>query len=179
MGDTITITGLVGTEPAARTTSGGAELVTFRLASPIRRQDKASGTWVETGTSWYTVTAWRQLAKNVIASVRKGERVIVVGDLRIRSYERQDGTSGIAADLDARALGHDLLFQTTTAERTAFERRPEAATGVQAGDRDAVGAAAGDSSPQELAAVGAAPSGAGAWGAPGGWAEEGGDPVPF
>lgn len=125
MGETITITGIVGTDPAPRTTPSGAELVSFRLASPIRRQDRATGAWVEQGTSWYTVTAWRALAKNVIASIAKGDRVLVTGELRIRSYERQDGSTGLAADVDARAIGHDLTFQTTSAVKTTFERRGE------------------------------------------------------
>lgn len=126
MGDSMTIIGIVGTDPVAKTTAAGTPMATFRLASPIRRQDRETGAWSEVGQNWYTVTAWRALARNVQQSIRKGERVIVAGELKVRPYERPDGSSGTAVDLDARAVGHDLAFQTTTAVRV-LPQRPEPA----------------------------------------------------
>ena len=47
--------------------------------------------WRDGDTSFYRITAWRQLAIHVGDSLAKGHRVIVVGQLRARSWETPEG----------------------------------------------------------------------------------------
>jgi len=84
MSDTITLTGVVATDARTITTSEGLAITSFRLASTQRRFDRSTQRWVDGDTNWYTITSFRQLATNASASVKKGERVIVTGRLRIR-----------------------------------------------------------------------------------------------
>lgn len=107
MTDSISITGLVATTPRHLVTSEGLAVTSFRLASSIRRFDRAKNAWVDSGTNWYTVTCYRQLAINVVGSIQKSERVIVTGRLRIRDWESGE-RSGTNIEIDAEALGHDL-----------------------------------------------------------------------
>jgi single-strand DNA-binding protein len=127
MTDTITLTGLVATPPRSLQTESGLSITSFRLASSQRRYDRSKGAWVDADTNWYTVTAFRQLADNLTASLTKGDRVVVSGRLRIRSWETAD-RSGTTVEVDADAVGHDLHWGTTSFTRVS---RAAAAEGTE------------------------------------------------
>ncbi|MGG1910215.1 single-stranded DNA-binding protein [Microbacterium sp. NRRL B-14842] len=92
----MTIVGRVATEPTPGRTSAGVPVTNFRLASTHRRFDAASGSWVDAGTNWFSIAAFRQLAEHARASLRVGDSVIVSGRLRVRPWESngKQGTSG-------------------------------------------------------------------------------------
>lgn len=117
MNDTITIIGRVGDDPRSITTAKGDPMVAFRLASTERKYDSAQGQWVDGATNWYGVQAFRSLALNILSSVRRGDRVIVTGKLKVKQWENAT-KSGTSVDIDADGVGHDLLFGTT-----AFTKR--------------------------------------------------------
>ncbi len=116
--DTITITGIVGTEPRAVTTAEGLAITSFRLASTQRRFDKSQEKWIDGETNWYSITTFRQLATNAAVSVKKGERILVTGRLRIRDWENA-GKSGTNIEIEADSLGHDLSWGTAAFSRGA------------------------------------------------------------
>ena len=109
--DLITMTGRVGTEPEHRLTPTGGELASFRLASDVRRRN-AEGEWEAASTNWYTVTCWGGLGKNVLASVRKGQRLFVHGRMRINAYTGKDGAPRTTPEITAEVVGHDLNVGT-------------------------------------------------------------------
>ena len=117
MSETITITGLVGSTPRHIVTSGGLPITSFRLAAPQRRFDAQSGKWIDTDTNSYTIVCFRQLATNSAQSLNKGDRVVVVGKLRIREWET-DGKKGTNVEVEADAIGHDLTWGTSVHTRT-------------------------------------------------------------
>ncbi len=116
MEDTITLTGLVATTPRHLTTSQGLAITSFRLASSQRRFDRESGRWVDGDTNWYTVSSFRGLAENAAESIQKGDRVVVVGQLRIRDWESTD-RAGTTVEVEATVLGHDLGWGQATYKR--------------------------------------------------------------
>ncbi|WEK14496.1 MAG: single-stranded DNA-binding protein [Candidatus Microbacterium phytovorans] len=118
MSDHITVVGTVVNDPERRQTSAGVPIINFRLASNVRRRDEATGTWVDGHTNWYAVSAYRGLAEHALESVRKGHRVIVSGSFKLREWEA-NGRQGVAAEIDAVSLGHDLLWGTTVYRRSA------------------------------------------------------------
>ena len=109
MNDIITVCGIVATEPRHLVTETGIAITSLRLASPSRRWDRASAAWVNGATNWYTVTAFRSLASNVFKSLKKGDRIVVAGRVRIRTWER-DGRGGTSVEIDADGIGHDLAW---------------------------------------------------------------------
>jgi single-strand DNA-binding protein len=117
MNDTITIKGFVATDITAGTTPGGVATASFRIASNSRRRDK-DGQWVDGHTNWFLVQGYRHLAGNMGCSIRKGQPVIVVGTLRIRSWER-DGRVYYSHTIDADAVGHDLTWGTANFIRSS------------------------------------------------------------
>ena len=92
-------------------------ITSFRLASTQRRYDRGAQKWIDGETNWYTVTAFRQLAVNVVGSVNKGQRVVVNGKLRVRDWESGD-RAGTTVEIDADALGHDLAWGTSVFTRS-------------------------------------------------------------
>ena len=117
MSDTITITGLVATAPRHIVTSEGLAITTFRLASAQRRFDRAQERWIDADTNWYTITSFRQLAIHAAGSLDKGDRVLVTGRLRIREWDSGE-RKGINIDVEADAIGHDLMWGTSKFSRS-------------------------------------------------------------
>lgn len=109
MSDYMTFRGFVASEIKTSTTPGGVGTASFRFGSTARRYDKATGTWVDHYTNWFNVQGYRQLAGNIACSIRKGQRVIVVGRLKQRTWEKE-GRIYHSAEIDAESVGHDLMW---------------------------------------------------------------------
>lgn len=127
MNDTLTLTGVVATDPQARTTTSGIPMTSFRLASSQRRFDRAAGRWIDGDTNWYSVTAFRHLGTNAGRSLVKGDRVVVVGRLKIRRWEQAE-RSGSSVDLEADTIGHDLSWGTSVYSRVRTTSAEPAST---------------------------------------------------
>ena len=117
----ITITGLVATTPRHLITQDGLPITSFRVASSQRRFDRLQNKWVDSDTNWYTITAFRTLAINLAGSVNKGERIIVLGDLRVRDWDNGE-RAGTSVEIEATAIGHDLSWGTAQFNRTILVR---------------------------------------------------------
>lgn len=113
----VTVTGNVTQDVRHVRTEQGVPITTFRLASTRRQFDRSAGRWVDGETTFVNVTCWRALAEHVRASVSKGDPVVVIGRLRIRSWERE-GYKGNAVEIDAYTVGHDLVRGTSAFRRT-------------------------------------------------------------
>ncbi len=112
----VTVTGNVCHDVRHVVTAQGTHVASFRLASTPRRFDRNEGRWVDGETTYLTVICWRHLAENVASSLGKGDPVIVVGRLQVRSWER-GGMRGRSVEIDATAVGHDLARGTSAFRR--------------------------------------------------------------
>lgn len=130
MNDTVTIMGFIGNDPQPAITGTGVSVLNFRVGSTQRRYDAKAGEWVDSGTNWYSVSAYRQLADHARDSLRKGQPVIVTGRLKVRDWDNGNGARGSALDLDADAIGHDLRWGSS-----AFVRPNRAPVAPPAGER--------------------------------------------
>ncbi|KQN88766.1 single-stranded DNA-binding protein [Arthrobacter sp. Leaf69] len=126
MSDNITVRGFVATEIKSSTTPGGVATASFRLGSTDRRYDRATGAWIDGNTNWFTVQGYRQLAGNIGCSIKKGQRVIVMGRLKMRSWEN-DGRIYHVAEIAAESVGHDLMWGSANFIRTATNGPQDAA----------------------------------------------------
>ncbi len=86
----------------------GTPFVTFGVAQNRTRREP-DGALVNAGTSFYEVIAFRALGVNALASVRKGDPVVVYGKLRITDWD-EDGHTRTKAQIDASSIGHNLTF---------------------------------------------------------------------
>ena len=117
--DTLSVSGIVATTPRHVVTSEGLAITSFRLASTQRRFDKGQAQWVDIDTNWYTVVSFRQLAINANKSLNKGDRVVATGRVKVRNWQNDD-KSGTSVEIEADALGLDLLWGTSAFERTSL-----------------------------------------------------------
>jgi len=162
-GTQVTIVGNVTDDPELRFTPEGAAVVKFSVAFNRRTFDRQSNEWKDGSTDFHRVTAWRQLAENAAETVRKGMRVVVVGDLSQRHWEDKETKQPRSGwELTADAIGPDLTWATATVTKTK--------RGEQAAPDDpwATG------SKQRPPAAAGAPAAPGAWpqGTKGGYSDE-------
>lgn len=105
----ITVQGVIGTEPKVGVWNR-QEILSFRMVSNERRYDGAAGGWVDVHASWLQVSCFGPLARNVQASLHKGDRVLVHGKMRVKDYISNEGQERTGVDLRADAIGPDLRF---------------------------------------------------------------------
>jgi single-strand DNA-binding protein len=102
----ITVIGNLVADPETKT-AGGHKLAKLRLATNERIKD-ASGQWKDGDTTYIDVTCWRRLAEGSM-SLKKGQRVVVHGKLRGRSFVRKDGTNGYGYEIEAADIGASII----------------------------------------------------------------------
>ncbi|MBZ4486172.1 single-stranded DNA-binding protein [Microbacterium sp. cx-55] len=127
MSEKITIVGNIAAVPERRDLPRGGAVTSFRIAVTHRRYDQTASAWVDDYTNWYTVSAFRALGEHAYESLHKGDRVVVTGWFRLREWEA-GGRKGVSAEIDADALGHDLLWGTSTFDRKQSSRQEVAPT---------------------------------------------------
>jgi single-strand DNA-binding protein len=126
----LTVPGRIATKPE-RLASGKGIGAKFRVASTERWFDRTAEAWNNAQPVYITVTCWRQLAENVLTSLRIGDPVIVHGKLVNSSFER-DGRTESRIEISAGAVGPDLRWSTAVVSRT----RGAAADAPPSGDTD-------------------------------------------
>ncbi len=114
----ITVVGNVGAPPRTRVVAGGSVVTDFRIANTPRNVDKATGEWSDGETVWFGVSCWRVLAENVAASVKTGDRVVVTGQLRARSWKNEQGEDRSGLEIKAQTVGFDLSRGKAVQERS-------------------------------------------------------------
>jgi single-strand DNA-binding protein len=124
--NTVTLIGNLTDDPELRVTANGTAVANFRLAvTPRVRQ---GDTWTDGETSFFRVNCWRQLAENVTETLSKGARAIVIGRLRLRSWD-PEGDKRTVVEVEADEVAPSLKFTTATIQRTSAK----ATTGVSKG----------------------------------------------
>lgn len=102
----ITVIGNLVADPEQRT-AAGHKLARLRIASNERIKD-TNGDWKDGDTTYVDVACWRRLAEGA-SSLKKGQRVIVHGKLKGRSFTRNDGTNGYAYEIEATDIGTSIM----------------------------------------------------------------------
>lgn len=92
-----TIVGHLGKDPEMRTTQNGQQVANFSVAVSHKVGDTEH-------TIWYNVACWGKLAETAEKYLRKGNPVMVNGQLSIREYTNRDGQKGFSVDVTCRDL---------------------------------------------------------------------------
>ena len=114
-----TIVGNLVEDPELRFTSSGIAVANLRVAVTQRIQQ--DGEWRDGDTSYLRVNVWRGQAEHLADSLAKGDRVMITGRLRQRSWETPEGERRSVAEIEADEVGASLKFATAKVER-AVER---------------------------------------------------------
>jgi len=120
----VTITGNLTSDPELKFTPNGAAVANFRVAVTSRVRD--GNTWRDGDTSFYRITCWRDLAEHVTDSLGKGDRVLVIGQLRMRSWETPEGEQRSVVEVEADEVAPSLKWATARPERARNTERAKA-----------------------------------------------------
>ena len=113
----VTITGNLTDDPEVTFTPNGAAVCNFRLAVTPRVRD--GNGWKDGDTSFFRITAWRDLATHIGDSLSKGDRVIVQGQLRSCAWETPEGDKRQVVEVTAEEAGPSLRWATAKPERAS------------------------------------------------------------
>jgi single-strand DNA-binding protein len=97
------IIGNVGRESELRYTPSGQGVCSFSVAVSRKWTDRNSNEKKEK-TTWFKVSAWRQLAETCSQYVHKGMQIMVIGEVEARAYTGNDGTPQVSLELTAREV---------------------------------------------------------------------------
>lgn len=118
-GDTpITVVGNLVADPELRYTKNGVAVANFRVATTPRRYDSQSGQYVDGDALFLSCNVWKQQAENAANSLTKGQRVIVTGRLRQRSFETQQGEKRTVFEVEVDEVGPALRYATAQVTKT-------------------------------------------------------------
>lgn len=84
----VTITGRLGADPELRYTQSGHAVCGINVADTPRRKNDQTGQWEDAGeTLWLRGSLWGAKGEALANTARKGDLVIVVGQLVARSWD--------------------------------------------------------------------------------------------
>jgi single-strand DNA-binding protein len=104
---TIHATGNLTSDPELRFTKSGDAVATVNLATNRSRKD-ANDQWETTHTTYLSVKLWKQDAEAAAEHLRKGDRVVVSGELLIEEWEGKDGNKRQTPTIDRAAIAKAL-----------------------------------------------------------------------
>ncbi len=95
----VVLVGNLGRDPEMRYSQNGTPITNFSIAVNRRRRGQ-DGNYVDE-TDWYRITLFRNLSETSAEWLKKGSKVLVEGQLQIRTYTGQDGVERTSVDVNA------------------------------------------------------------------------------
>jgi single-strand DNA-binding protein len=113
----VSLIGNLTDDPEVRFTPSGTQVGSFRLAVTPRVRE--GDQWKDGETSFFRINLWRDLASHAAESLSKGDRALVIGRLKARSWETPEGERRSVVEVEAEELGPSLKWATATPQRTS------------------------------------------------------------
>jgi single-strand DNA-binding protein len=99
------------------------------LRVAVTQRVQQDGQWRDGDTSFFKVNVWRGQAEHLADSLTKGDRVMVTGRLRQRSWETPEGEKRSVTELEAEEVGASLKWATAKVERSSQRGNGERVSG--------------------------------------------------
>ncbi len=100
--NSVIVAGNLTKDPVFRQTTNGTPVVNFSIASNRRFRDK-NDEWKE-DVCYVGVVAWNRLAESCRDKLRKGNAVLVDGELQSRTFKTDDSTNRTIVEIKARRI---------------------------------------------------------------------------
>jgi single-strand DNA-binding protein len=124
----IPIRGRLAADPELKFTPSGAAVVNFRVLTNSSKLDRQTSQWVDQPTKGWRCEAWNQgklaRAENIANMLKKGDAVILYGELVTREYETREGEKRSADEIRVESIGKDLTYH---GQAYAQNEQPQAA----------------------------------------------------
>ena len=110
----ISIIGTMVNDAELRFLPNGTGVANFTVAVNARKFNKQSNEWEKKPAKFWRCQAWNQgkalLADNVANVLKKGDTVVVYGELETREYVTKEGEKRSADELRVEGIGKDLRW---------------------------------------------------------------------
>lgn len=110
----ISIIGTMVGDPELRFLPNGTGVANFTVAVNARKFNKQSNEWEKKPAKFWRCQAWNQgkalLAENVANVLKKGDTVVVYGELETREYVTKENEKRSADELRVEGIGKDLRW---------------------------------------------------------------------
>ena len=100
--NSVVIAGNLTKDPIFRQTTTGTPVVNFSIASNRRFRDK-SDEWKE-DVCYVGIVAWNRLAESCRDRLKKGNAVLVDGELQSRTFKTEGGSNRTIVEIKARRI---------------------------------------------------------------------------
>lgn len=100
----IVVNGRLTEDPTVKEINGDTVL-NYRVASNQRRKNEQNE-WVDVNTTYLDGSMWGKGATN--SSLKKGDLVIIVGELKQRSYETKEGDKRTVYEIATESIGEAI-----------------------------------------------------------------------
>jgi len=100
IGANATVVGYAASDARTPAYDKSGERGILEVSIPIREGYKRDGEFVETGVTWYTITGASDYAQNVLAPIKKGDKIRVEdAKQEVREYKDKDGNTKLGITL--------------------------------------------------------------------------------
>jgi single-strand DNA-binding protein len=104
------------------------------VASTPRKYDRETNQWQDGEPMFLRCNVWREQAENAAQTLTKGQRVIVSGRLKARTFDTEDGGRRTVLEIDVEDVGPSLRYASAQVTRTQRTERPQQDTPAESGD---------------------------------------------
>ncbi len=98
----VVIAGNLTKDPVFRQTTNGTPVVNFSIASNRKYRD-SSNQWLE-DVCYVGIVAWNKLAESCRERLKKGDAVLIDGELQSRTWKTNDGFNRSVVEIKARRI---------------------------------------------------------------------------
>ena len=99
----ISVKGNLGSDPDLKFSKNNTAYCNFSLAYTPRKQ--VNGEWKDGEVSWFKVIVFGTNAEAVADTFRKGDSVLVIGDLEQKTYTDKEGNEKTSLEILAKHVG--------------------------------------------------------------------------
>lgn len=121
----ITVVGNLTADPELRYTQSGVAVANLTVANTPREFDKTANEWKDGESLFLKCTGWREVGEHIASSLSKGDRVIVQGRLKQRSYDDKDGNKRTVLELEIDEIGPSLRYAVASVTRQTGNKTQE------------------------------------------------------
>jgi single-strand DNA-binding protein len=99
----ISVKGNLGSDPDLKFSKNNTAYCNFSLAYTPRKQ--INGEWQDGETMWFKVVAFGTKAEAIADTYRKGDTVLVVGEMAQNTYTDKEGNEKTSMEITAKEVG--------------------------------------------------------------------------
>jgi single-strand DNA-binding protein len=110
----VTVIGTLSKDPELKFQPSGGAVTRITVVSNARKFNKQTNEWEKRPGKFWDAQAWNSgkalLAENIANTLKKGDTVILYGELETREWQAEDGTKRRADQIRIEAIGKDLRW---------------------------------------------------------------------